>query len=269
MTRPRSDRSRAGSLRWRAAGPGPARQLRRLRGGGNGPVPELRPRPADHASDSLPVSRSACPPRCRCLWPRWSGARLSQALCRVASAPAQVLRASGALRRPLAEAMAARWRAAGAGGELLVPVPVHAERAGGAATTRRSCWRPASRTASAFRGCRPWSGPAPTTPQFELGRHARRSNVSGAFALRPGRARFVTGRWIDPGRRRADHRLDPGRLCRGSVRGRSGRRLGSHRGARAMNYSEWRRPRDRGPAPILAGWPPTRKRARRVCGGQP
>ena len=33
------------------------------------------------------------------------------------------------LAGPLAAAMAARWRAAGAGGDLLVPVPVHAQRA--------------------------------------------------------------------------------------------------------------------------------------------
>jgi predicted amidophosphoribosyltransferase len=34
-----------------------------------------------------------------------------------------------------------------------------------------------------------------TTPQFELGRRARKTNVSGAFALRAGAGSVVAGRW--------------------------------------------------------------------------
>jgi ComF family protein len=96
---------------------------------------------------------------------------------------------------PLAEAMAARWRAAGAGGELLVPVPVHAERA------RRRGYDQAFLLAAGVsnRLDVPWQ-PAlertrRTAPQFELGRHARRSNVCGAFALRPGFGQALEGRW--------------------------------------------------------------------------
>ena len=99
------------------------------------------------------------------------------------------------LAAPLAEAMAARWKVAGAGGELLVPVPAHAERArrrgydqafllaAGAADRLHVPWHPAlERTRR-------------TAPQFELGRNARRSNVSGAFALRAGSRTVVQGRW--------------------------------------------------------------------------
>jgi ComF family protein len=99
------------------------------------------------------------------------------------------------LAAPLADAMAARWIAAGVGGDVLVPVPVHAERArvrgydqavllAAAASDRLHVpWRPAlERTRH-------------TTPQFELGRRARRANVSGAFALRPGMAAGMKGRW--------------------------------------------------------------------------
>ena len=46
-------------------------------------------------------------------------------------ARAQVRAASGGWPRPLGAAVAARWRAAGAGGDVLVPVPVHAARGAG------------------------------------------------------------------------------------------------------------------------------------------
>jgi ComF family protein len=95
----------------------------------------------------------------------------------------------------LAEAMAARWRVAGAGGDLLVPVPADAARARrrgydqafllAAAVSERLelAWRPAlERTRR-------------TAPQFELGRRARLSNVTGAFAVRPEAAGAVRGRW--------------------------------------------------------------------------
>jgi ComF family protein len=97
---------------------------------------------------------------------------------------------------PLAEAMAARWRAAGAGGELLVPVPVHAERA------RRRGYDQAFLLAAAVsnRLDVPWH-PAlertrHTMPQFELGRRARLSNVGGAFAVRAESAALIRGRWV-------------------------------------------------------------------------
>jgi ComF family protein len=99
------------------------------------------------------------------------------------------------LAAPLADAMAARWEAAGVGGEMLVPVPVHAERA------RRRGYDQAFLLASAVsdRLHIPWQASLErtrhTTPQFELGRRARRANVSGAFEIRPGAGPAVKGRW--------------------------------------------------------------------------
>jgi ComF family protein len=99
------------------------------------------------------------------------------------------------LAAPLADAMAARWEAAGVGGELLVPVPVHAERA------RRRGYDQAFLLASGVSGRLhvPWQASLErtrhTTPQFELGRRARRTNVSGAFALRAGTGAALEGRW--------------------------------------------------------------------------
>jgi ComF family protein len=95
----------------------------------------------------------------------------------------------------LAAAMAARWRAAGLGGDLLVPVPVHAARA------RKRGYDQAALLAVAVaerlgQPCRPvLLRTRDTTPQFELGRRARRSNVAGAFAVAPGAGRVVEGRW--------------------------------------------------------------------------
>lgn len=99
------------------------------------------------------------------------------------------------LAAPLADAMAARWEAAGVGGELLVPVPVHAERA------RRRGYDQAFLLASGVsdRLPVPWHTALErtrhTTPQFELGRRARRTNVTGAFALSAGAGPVVKGRW--------------------------------------------------------------------------
>ncbi|MGZ6268160.1 MAG: ComF family protein, partial [Candidatus Limnocylindrales bacterium] len=101
------------------------------------------------------------------------------------------------LAGPLATAMARRWRAAGAGGELLVPVPIHAERA------RRRGYDQAVLLAEAASGGAGMPAAAvlersrATCPQFELGRQARWSNVSGAFALRDAdQADLVCGRWV-------------------------------------------------------------------------
>lgn len=98
---------------------------------------------------------------------------------------------------PLGEAMATRWRAVGAGGELLVPVPVHANRARLrgfdqavllARVAARSLGLPCLVALERSRN---------TAPQFDLGRGERRDNVHGAFALRgPTDALAVRGRWI-------------------------------------------------------------------------
>jgi ComF family protein len=101
------------------------------------------------------------------------------------------------LARPLGTSLAARWLAAGAGGDLLVPVPVHADRARrrgydqavllateASLRLRIPCLAALERTRR-------------TAPQFDLGRRARRTNVAGAFAMRgPSQAARIEGRWI-------------------------------------------------------------------------
>lgn len=101
------------------------------------------------------------------------------------------------LTEPLASAVASRWRAVGVGGELLVPVPVHAERA------RRRGYDQAVLLAGRVSHHleMPWLAALErtrhTSPQFDLGRRARRTNVAGAFALTgPSQAARIVGRWI-------------------------------------------------------------------------
>jgi len=104
---------------------------------------------------------------------------------------------------PLGAAIARRWHRVGAGGDVLVPVPVHAER------RRRRGYDQAeliARAAAAELGLR--SAPIlerarATIAQFDLDRPTRATNVRGAFVLRPppgGGAvashRLLEGRWI-------------------------------------------------------------------------
>ena len=99
------------------------------------------------------------------------------------------------LIRPLAELMAERWARAGIGGDMLVPVPVHAARkrqrgfdqaellARGVGSILNLPVVLAVRRASR------------TTAQHELGRRARAANVGHAFAIAPEHASGVRGAW--------------------------------------------------------------------------
>ena len=97
---------------------------------------------------------------------------------------------------PLGAAVADRWRHAGAGGEILVPVPVHAAR------RRERGYDQAALIARAAAGRLrlPWSEAVvrvrATTPQFRLDRRHRAANVSEAFAVDPRALHGVTGRWV-------------------------------------------------------------------------
>jgi ComF family protein len=105
------------------------------------------------------------------------------------------------LATPLGEAIARRWRRAGAGGDVLVPVPVHADRA------RRRGYDQAeliARAAAAALGL-PFAPilerARATIAQFDLDRSERATNVAGAFRLkdRPSQRaddRPLAGRWI-------------------------------------------------------------------------
>jgi ComF family protein len=103
----------------------------------------------------------------------------------------------------LGAAIARRWRVAGAGGDLLVPVPVHADRA------KSRGYDQAELLAYAAAGelglqCAPILERARATiAQFDLDRSGRATNVHGAFRLRPRPGlretqdpRPLIGRWI-------------------------------------------------------------------------
>ena len=97
---------------------------------------------------------------------------------------------------PLGTAIAARWEEAGAGGQLLVPVPIHAER-----RRRRGYDQAVLLADSAAASLRLPTDVAlarerPTRPQFELGRERRAENVADAFRVRNASRSLVAGRWI-------------------------------------------------------------------------
>jgi ComF family protein len=103
------------------------------------------------------------------------------------------------LAEPLGAAVARRWARAAAGGDVIVPVPVHADRrrARGydqaeliASATARELRLPADLALERTRA---------TTAQFDLDRRTRATNVRGAFRLRSGRRdanAWLRGRWV-------------------------------------------------------------------------
>lgn len=95
---------------------------------------------------------------------------------------------------PLGGAVARRWARAGAGGELLVPVPVHRTR------RRERGYDQAELIAAAAAGLlglpvvRALERGRATRPQFELGRSARAANVADAFQVVEPLP--IVGRWV-------------------------------------------------------------------------
>lgn len=103
------------------------------------------------------------------------------------------------LAEPLGAAVGRRWARVGSGAQLVVPVPVHAERerlrgydqaALLAAVAARHLGLPLALALERGRS---------TVAQFELGRDERAANVAGAFRLRvsdPLAGQAVAGRWV-------------------------------------------------------------------------
>jgi len=100
------------------------------------------------------------------------------------------------LARPLGEAVATRWARVGAGGEVLVPVPVHVSRRRErgydqaeliATSAAESLGLPCSSAVIRDRA---------TVPQYRLDRRHRATNVRDAFTVRPQAAGSVAGRWV-------------------------------------------------------------------------
>jgi ComF family protein len=102
------------------------------------------------------------------------------------------------LAEPLGEAVAARWRVAGVGGTVIVPVPVHETR------RRQRGYDQAALIASvAARELRLPMVEAvvrthATVAQYRLDRRHRADNVRNAFGIAAGtaRQRAIRGRWI-------------------------------------------------------------------------
>jgi ComF family protein len=97
---------------------------------------------------------------------------------------------------PLGAAVAARWRRAGAGGEVLVPVPVHEAR------RRERGYDQAALIAAvaADRLGLPWRTAVvrtrATTAQYRLDRRHRATNVADAFAVDRAAVGAIDGRWV-------------------------------------------------------------------------
>ncbi len=100
------------------------------------------------------------------------------------------------LATPLGTVVAERWRRAGAGGELLVPVPVHAGR------RRERGYDQAALIAEAAAAQlgMPWQAAVvrtrATAAQYHLDRNHRASNVADAFAVAPSAGPWIVGRWV-------------------------------------------------------------------------
>ena len=105
-------------------------------------------------------------------------------------------RAERRLCEPLAEALAARWRVAGRGGDLLTWVPVHASR------QRERGFDQAQELALAMARLSDLPVAAclqrtqRTTAQHALGQAERAANTAAAFVAGPGAVERVDGRWV-------------------------------------------------------------------------
>jgi len=100
------------------------------------------------------------------------------------------------LADPLGAAVARRWARVGVGADLLVPVPVHAERERRRGYDQAALIAAVAATHLRLPSFRALERRRATVAQFELGRGERASNVAGAFAVGRAGHGVVTGRWI-------------------------------------------------------------------------
>src|SRR5207253_546908 len=101
------------------------------------------------------------------------------------------------LARPLGVAIARRWRATGAGGDVIVHVPVHSDRRRERGFDQAEAIAAVAAAELGLPHAAALVRVRATTAQFELGRRRRETNVAGAFAVRDeGRIRAaIQGRW--------------------------------------------------------------------------
>jgi ComF family protein len=96
---------------------------------------------------------------------------------------------------PLGEAVARRWSRTAAGGDLLVHVPVHAERRRKRGYDQAELIARAAASALHIPAAPLLERTRATTAQFDLDREDRATNVTGAFAVRADKPR-PSGRWV-------------------------------------------------------------------------
>lgn len=97
---------------------------------------------------------------------------------------------------PLGNAVAARWRRAGAGGEVLVPVPVHEGRRRERGYDQAVLIAHVAGHALGMPMVVAVERGRATAPQYRLDRRHRAANVHDAFVPAPGAAAAVRGRWV-------------------------------------------------------------------------
>jgi ComF family protein len=100
------------------------------------------------------------------------------------------------IAEPLGAAIARRWSRIGVGAEVVVHVPVHAERARQRGYDQAERIARVAATALGLPHLAALERIRATTAQFDLDRRDRASNVAHAFAVRPDAIRDVRGRWI-------------------------------------------------------------------------
>lgn len=97
---------------------------------------------------------------------------------------------------PLGAAVARRWAKAGAGGDLIVPVPVHAARARQRGYDQAQLIAEVAARHLALPHARLLERHVETIAQFELDRRERATNVRGAFRLLTPGPQPLAGRWV-------------------------------------------------------------------------
>jgi ComF family protein len=97
---------------------------------------------------------------------------------------------------PLGEAVAARWARAGAGGEVVVPVPVHATRRRERGYDQAELIARAAALALGLPCSPAVTRKRATAPQYRLDRRHRAANVSDAFVVERAAIGGVAGRWV-------------------------------------------------------------------------
>jgi ComF family protein len=104
------------------------------------------------------------------------------------------------LAAPLGEAMAARWARAGAGGQVLVPVPASPDRVRDRGYDQAELLAAAAARRLAMPTARLLERTRRTAAQFDLDRAARAANLDAAFRVAPGvpvrERRLLADQWI-------------------------------------------------------------------------